>query len=56
MGAVGNMTTYGSGSRTADVDNQLSSGSFTPVYDGAGNLTSGLPMIASGSPVNTEAG
>jgi len=43
MDSVGNMTTFGSGSRTVNADNQLTSGPYTPGYDANGNLISGFP-------------
>ena len=52
MDSVGNMTTFGSGSRTVNAQNELTSGPFTPVYDADGNLVSGLPAVAAGSPVS----
>jgi RHS repeat-associated protein len=50
--ALGNMTTYGSGSRTVNAQNELTSGSETPGYDADGNMTTGLPVSTSGGTVN----
>ena len=54
LDAVGNMTTYGSQTRTVNAQNELTSEQFTPVYDSAGELTSGMPANTPTGTANTQ--